>query len=62
MFTPGPLCLSAPLPGVQALLRHMAFQSILCEWVFHVHAYVDTTCVPGASGGQKRALDFLKLK
>jgi hypothetical protein len=35
---------------------------ILCVWLFCLHVYLCTMYVPGAQGGQKRALDSLELK
>ena len=35
---------------------------ILCMHVFGLHVCMCTMCMPGAHGGQKRALDLLELQ
>ena len=38
-------------------LKYLIFQRfILCIWVFCLHVYLCTQCVPGAHRGQRRAL------
>lgn len=52
---------SASIPVPPPPLNNILF-SILCAWVFCLHAHLYTTGVTGADGGQKRASDPLELE
>ena len=55
-------------PWTLSTLRSLAtlyldlFISILCLWVFHLHACLCTMCMPDTSGLQKRVLGPLELE